>query len=124
MITTEKITIGRDHHRKCQPPRFSAGRALRRSLRALCPNPSAKPVVGRNRPSAPGVASRASAFHPGVFVGIHTDGTVYIVAHRSEMGNGVRTSLPRIVADELDADWNRVKVSPGRRRCRLWIARH
>ena len=52
----------------------------------------------------------ATAFHPSLFVGIHTDGTVYIVAHRSEMGNGVRTSLPRILADELDADWGRVKV--------------
>jgi isoquinoline 1-oxidoreductase beta subunit len=51
-----------------------------------------------------------TAFHPSLFVGIHTDGTVYIVAHRSEMGNGVRTSLPRILADELDADWARVKV--------------
>ena len=52
----------------------------------------------------------ASAFHPSIFLGIHTDGAVYIVAHRSEMGNGVRTSLPRILADELDADWSRVKV--------------
>ena len=55
----------------------------------------------------------ASAFHPGIFVGIQTDGTVYIVAHRSEMGNGVRTSLPRILADELDADWSRVRVIQG-----------
>ena len=54
-----------------------------------------------------------AAFHPGVFVGIQTDGTVLIVAHRSEMGNGVRTSLPRILADELDADWIRVKVVQG-----------
>lgn len=52
----------------------------------------------------------AAVFHPSLFVGIHSDGTVYVVAHRSEMGNGVRTSLPRILADELDADWNRVKV--------------
>ena len=52
----------------------------------------------------------ASAFHPSIFVGIHTDGAVYIVSHRSEMGNGVRTSLPRILADELDADWSRVHV--------------
>jgi len=59
--------------------------------------------------SAPGSVA-ASAFHPGIFVGIHTDGMVYIVAHRSEMGNGVRTSLPRILADELDADWSRVTV--------------
>jgi isoquinoline 1-oxidoreductase subunit beta len=55
----------------------------------------------------------ATVFHPGVFLGIETDGTVYIVAHRSEMGNGVRTSLPRILADELDADWTRVKVIQG-----------
>jgi isoquinoline 1-oxidoreductase subunit beta len=47
---------------------------------------------------------------PSVYLAIATDGTTYIVAHRSEMGNGVRTSLPRIVADELDADWKRVKV--------------
>jgi len=52
----------------------------------------------------------ATAFHPSLFVGIHSDGAVYIVAHRSEMGNGVRTSLPRILADELDADWSRVQV--------------
>ncbi len=63
------------------------------------------------RSGAPGLASvGSSAFHPSLFVGIHTDGNVYIVAHRSEMGNGVRTSLPRILADELDADWSRVTV--------------
>lgn len=50
------------------------------------------------------------ALKPSVYVAIDIDGTTYIVAHRSEMGNGVRTSLPRIVADELDADWARVKV--------------
>jgi isoquinoline 1-oxidoreductase subunit beta len=54
-----------------------------------------------------------TAFHPGMFVGIQSDGTVLIVAHRSEMGNGVRTSLPRILTDELDADWSRVKVIQG-----------
>jgi len=47
---------------------------------------------------------------PSVYLAMDTDGTAYIIAHRSEMGNGVRTSLPRIVADELDADWARVKV--------------
>src|ERR1700726_4467956 len=50
-----------------------------------------------------------AALRPNVYVAIDTDGTAYIVAHRSEMGNGVRTALPRIVADELDADWGRGK---------------
>src|SRR5262249_24559655 len=36
--------------------------------------------------------------------------TVYIVASRSEMGTVIRTSLPLVVAGELDADWKRVKI--------------
>jgi isoquinoline 1-oxidoreductase subunit beta len=54
-------------------------------------------------------ADRAT-FHPNIFVGIQQDGTVYIVAHRSEMGTVIRTSLPLVLADELDADWKRVKI--------------
>jgi len=52
---------------------------------------------------------------PKIFVSIAADGTVSIVVNRSEMGQGVRTSLPRIVADELDADIKRVRVvqAPG-----------
>jgi isoquinoline 1-oxidoreductase subunit beta len=52
----------------------------------------------------------ALAFHPTVFVGVEPDGTVMIVAHRSEMGTGSRTALPRIVADEMGADWSRVRI--------------
>jgi isoquinoline 1-oxidoreductase subunit beta len=51
-----------------------------------------------------------AVFHPGVYVGIDTDGTVHIIAHRSEMGTTSRTSLPLILADELDADWKRIKL--------------
>ena len=49
-------------------------------------------------------------FHPGVYLGIEPSGTVVIIAHRSEMGTGIRSVLPMIAADELDADWKRVKV--------------
>ena len=49
-------------------------------------------------------------FSPNVFVSIASDNTVTIVAHRSEMGTGIRTSLPMIVADELGADWSLVKI--------------
>jgi isoquinoline 1-oxidoreductase subunit beta len=47
---------------------------------------------------------------PSVYLAIDSDGTVYAMAHRSEMGSGSRTALPRIIADELDADWARVKI--------------
>ena len=49
-------------------------------------------------------------FDPAVWLSIASDGTVTIVAHRSEMGCGSRTALPLVVADELDADWSRVKI--------------
>jgi isoquinoline 1-oxidoreductase beta subunit len=47
-------------------------------------------------------------------VGLNPDGSVIIVAHRSEMGTGIRTTLPMIVADELGADWQRVRVEQAR----------
>ena len=58
---------------------------------------------------AESLADRAT-FDPNVFLGLEPDGAVTIVAHRSEMGNGSRTALPRVVADEMDADWNRVRI--------------
>jgi isoquinoline 1-oxidoreductase subunit beta len=52
---------------------------------------------------------------PHLFVEIAPDGTVTVVCIRSEMGQGVRTSVAMVVADELGADWSRVKVrqAPG-----------
>lgn len=48
--------------------------------------------------------------NPLVFVSVDPDGTVRIVCHRSEMGQGVRTSVPMVVADEMEAEWSRVRV--------------
>ena len=47
---------------------------------------------------------------PHVFVSIGSDGIVTIVTHRSEMGTGSRTSLPMVVADEMEADWSKVRI--------------
>src|SRR4029078_8433697 len=43
-----------------------------------------------------------TVYDPHVFVAIAPDGTVTIVTHRSEMGTGSRTSLPMVVADEME----------------------
>jgi isoquinoline 1-oxidoreductase subunit beta len=51
---------------------------------------------------------------PRIFLSIAKDGTVTIVAARAEMGTGAaRTTLPMILADELDADWARVRIVQG-----------
>ncbi len=47
---------------------------------------------------------------PAAYLRLDDTGTVTVICHRSEMGQGIRTSVAMVVADELDADWNQVKV--------------
>jgi len=49
-------------------------------------------------------------FNPNLFVQLKSNGDLILTASRSEMGQGVRTSLTSVIADEMDADWNRVSV--------------
>ena len=49
-------------------------------------------------------------FRPNAFLALRPDGTVCISVPKTEMGQGVRTSLPLIVAEELDLDWSRIEV--------------
>ena len=60
---------------------------------------------------AVGPAAKATAsVAPNVYVNIRNDGIVEVYCHRSEMGQGIRTSLPQVIADELEADWDKVEV--------------
>lgn len=56
------------------------------------------------------VGSLAEPFAPHVYVTLNDDGTVTIVCHRSEMGQGIRTTMPFIIADEMEADWAHCRV--------------
>ena len=70
-------------------------------------------VLGAATPVLSTVAradSSAAMLAPSVFLAIDGDGGVTITASRSEMGQGVRTALAQIVADELEADWNAITV--------------
>src|SRR5271165_515159 len=60
--------------------------------------------------SAAADEAAAAGIQPSLWMSIAADGTVTIVAHRSGMGCGSRTALPLVVADELDADWSRVRI--------------
>lgn len=67
-------------------------------------------VLTQHHSAAYSTEADLATLHPNAFVGINPDGTVFIVAHRSEMGTAIRTTLPMVVADELDADWKRVTI--------------
>lgn len=61
-------------------------------------------------------ATAQGQFKPNGWVRIDSDGTVTLTIGKSEMGQGIRTSLAMILADELEAEWSRIKLmqaSPG-----------
>ena len=66
-------------------------------------------VIGFYLPSR-ARAQADSAFAPNAYLSIAPDGKITIVVARSEMGQGVRTSLPMILAEELEADWKQVAI--------------
>ncbi len=63
-----------------------------------------------------GEGEKEIPFKPNVWLQISPDNMITVYVNKSEMGQGIYTSLPMIVAEELDADWNqiRVKSAPAR----------
>lgn len=52
----------------------------------------------------------AEGWEPHAYVRVGEDGIVTIMCHRSEMGQGIRTTMPMIIADEMEADWAQCRV--------------
>src|SRR5215468_10578403 len=67
-------------------------------------------VTGRAAAAVVGSERTGKALSP--WVSIAPDGTITIMSAATEMGQGSMTSLPLIIAEELDADWSRVKIVP------------
>src|SRR5579863_8115953 len=65
-------------------------------------------VVGFYLPH--GHRTREQVFSPNAYVRITPDNKITIVVARSEMGQGVRTALPMILAEELEADWKQIEI--------------
>jgi isoquinoline 1-oxidoreductase beta subunit len=72
-------------------------------------------VIGFYLPIKSGRAYAADAppklvYPPNAFIRIAADDSITIVVNKSEMGQGVYTSLPMLIAEELEADWSRIRV--------------
>jgi len=70
------------------------------------------PASAEEKKPAYGAAAMPNGWadNPDVFISIATDGTVTLINHRGEMGQGIRTSIIMVMADEMGADWQQVKV--------------
>jgi isoquinoline 1-oxidoreductase beta subunit len=68
-------------------------------------------VIGFTLPAAVArMAEAADEFKPNAYLRIRSDNRITVVVGLSEMGQGVHTAIPMLVAEELDADWSRVRV--------------
>src|SRR5262249_23445589 len=67
-------------------------------------------TIGFQVPATRGALAQGRVFAPNAWVRIDRDGIVTIVNEKSEMGQGTLTTMAMIVADELEADWSKVKI--------------
>src|SRR5918994_6804248 len=65
-------------------------------------------VLAQQRGGGPGAP--AASLAPNTYITIHPDNTFTIIAKNPETGQGVKTALPMIIADEFDVDWAQVKI--------------
>ncbi|HLQ79157.1 MAG TPA: molybdopterin cofactor-binding domain-containing protein, partial [Terriglobia bacterium] len=69
-------------------------------------------IIGATLPGLRGFSTveAAGTFEPNIWVKISSDDSITVMVTQLEMGQGVMTSMPMLVAEELDADWTKIKT--------------
>lgn len=75
------------------------------------PTSAPQPTAAPQPTSAPAIDLPRGSLEPGVWLRVDPDETVTVTVHRSEMGQGVQTSLAMLVAEDLGADWSKIRVA-------------
>ncbi|MGC2062364.1 MAG: xanthine dehydrogenase family protein molybdopterin-binding subunit [Thermodesulfovibrionales bacterium] len=71
-------------------------------------------ILGFSLPDAvpAGTGKATQSFSQNAFIRIGTDDLVTVIVNKSEMGQGVYTSLPMLIAEELECDWSKIRIEP------------
>ncbi len=92
----------------------AVSKVSRREFMKICPGAGAALVLGFYLAPSSGVAETVAessqSFAPNAFLRIDGTGAITVWVNKSEMGQGVRTALPMLVAEELEADWSSIRV--------------
>ncbi|MBI5955008.1 MAG: xanthine dehydrogenase family protein molybdopterin-binding subunit [Chloroflexi bacterium] len=78
-------------------------------LDGCAPPTTPQPVTATQVPATP-TPEPPFAWEPNIYLKVDVNGTLTIIAFRSEMGQGIRTALAMLAADELDIDWSNVRI--------------
>ncbi len=105
--------LERDAPTHSEPPRRTFLKLSAASGFALGVFPLLAQAQAQAQGSAAAPAGLKPTQRPGAFVAIAADGTVTVTVNRLEFGQGVQTALPMVLAEELDADWSKVRSQLG-----------
>ncbi len=72
-----------------------------------------QPVGASDLVGMPANLSSAAGFKPNAFIGISDQGVITLISKQPEIGQGIKTSLPMVIAEELEVDWKDVRIVQG-----------